>query len=55
MENILSGVSSNFDFAGMEYRDFRDNAPPEGRNEEEERPPASYADATANGDRRGGR
>ena len=52
MEDLLSGVSSGFNFNGMEYRDFRDNV---GGNGEEERAPASYANVTANGASGGGR
>ena len=52
MEDLLSGVSSGFNFNGMEYRDFHDNV---GGNGEEERAPASYANVTANGASGGGR
>ena len=51
--DLINEVSSGFNFAGMEYRDFRDNIEAPGL--EEEPPRASYADATANGGNRGGR
>ena len=54
MEDLLSGVSSGFNFNGMEYRDFRDNVGEQG-NDEEERAPASYANVTANRGNGGGR
>ena len=53
--SLIEQAGSDFNFEGMEYLDFRDNAQAGGRNEDEERPPSSYADAAANGGNRGGR
>ena len=55
MGSLIEQAGSDFNFEGMEYRDFRDNAQAGGHNEDEERPPSSYADAAANGGNRGGR
>ena len=51
--SLIEQAGSDFNFEGMEYRDFRDNAQAGGHNEDEERPPSSYADAAANGGNRG--